>query len=190
MLQRASSTAITHDHVHASMPKCPHISMPICLVHTGLATGPLPGLPIQPPRDSGPLVHHITSAKQMQELCTSKGGICVLGLAPTNVSSAEEGSSTSRMESVLKGVAVNYQEQPIAFAVVDASDQPSLRALLGLSGPLDAALPAIVAFSTKRMRYVVLPPPMTEEGVGKALSYVLTGSTNSLPLQVGSRQAC
>jgi hypothetical protein len=131
------------------------------------------------------LLHHITTQKQVEELCIIKGGLCVLGLAPVNVSSAEEGSPTSRLQSVLTGVAGNFQEQPIEFAVVDASDQPTLRALFGLSGPINAALPAIVALSTKRMRYVVLPPPMTEEGVGKSLSYVLTGSTNSLPLQVG-----
>ena len=131
----------------------------------------------------------ITNDLQLQHDCLSPGAICVLALLngparPNDTAATSSSSSGSQGWEMVKSLAKKYAGKPLRFAALDASQQKSLRAGLGLEGGLGDVLPALAVVSGKRQRYAVMGGPFTEQAAEEYLDKVLSGAVTTAPLQV------
>lgn len=73
------------------------------------------------------------------------------------------------------------QGNPLTWVVVDVSQQRDFRSAYGFTAD---QLPALVALSTKRMRFAQGAAPFSEHSAKQLVTKVLAGSAVTLPLPV------
>lgn len=158
-------------HAHTSEPRTPHHTTPktaLCAgmaykVHAGATQGPAP-------ED-----FEVRSQLQLQAACYNKPGLCLLALL--------DGRSTelNKHRDAIKAAAGALPGQPVNWVVVDVAQQPSFRRAYGFTSD---QLPALVALSTRRMRFAQGAAPFGEDSAKQLVTKVLTGAAVTLPLPV------
>lgn len=76
---------------------------------------------------------------------------------------------------------LELQGNPLTWVVIDVSQQRNFRSAYGFSAD---QLPALVALSSKRMRFAQGASPFSEENAKQLVTKVLAGSATTLPLPV------
>lgn len=136
------------------------------------------------------LVPQVTDDASLNEHCFGKGGICVLGLLSSSPGATSSSSSSSpRDEKIIKAlgsVALGKEGQPFSFTWIDAGKFRSVASAFGVSRASD--LPSVVALSSKKMRYALLPLASSASSdlageVGTFIDGVLSGKIRTDLLQ-------
>jgi hypothetical protein len=118
----------------------------------------------------------IRSQVQLQSACYNKHSLCLMTLLDGN-----SGSSANKARDTIRKVATALAGQPLTWVAVDVSRQPSFRRAYGFERD---QLPALVALSTKRMRFAQGAAPFGEASAKQLVTQVLAGSAVTLPLPV------
>jgi hypothetical protein len=106
----------------------------------------------------------------------SKHSLCLMTLLDAN-----SGSAANKARDTIRKVATALAGQPLTRVAVDVSRQSSFRRAYGFERD---QLPALVALSTKRMRFAQGAAPFGEASAKQLVTKVLAGSAVTLPLPV------
>ncbi|GAX77546.1 hypothetical protein CEUSTIGMA_g4990.t1 [Chlamydomonas eustigma] len=121
------------------------------------------------------LIHEVIDDDSFEEHCESKGGICVLTLLDPSH------TKTSQILKALTGLAIQRKEQPLSFCWVDGA---RFRPVTAAFGMIASDLPALVALSSKRMRFATLPKLSGDkEQLSIFIDGVLSGSIRTTVIQ-------
>lgn len=113
---------------------------------------------------------------QLQAACYDKPSLCLMTLLD-----GSSGSAANKARDLIRKVATELAGQPLTWVAVDVSRQSSFRRAYGFESE---QLPALVALSTKRMRFAQGAAPFGEASAKQLVTKVLAGSAVTLPLPV------
>eukprot|EP00882_Tetradesmus_deserticola_P006896 GHRQ01007263.1.p1 GENE.GHRQ01007263.1~~GHRQ01007263.1.p1 ORF type:complete len:282 (+),score=145.18 GHRQ01007263.1:27-848(+) len=116
----------------------------------------------------------IGSQAQLQAACYDKHSLCLMALLDGG-----SGSAANKARESIRKVATALAGQPLTWVAVDVSRQSSFRRAYGFEAE---QLPALVALSTKRMRFAQGAAPFGEASAKQLVTKVLAGSAVTLPL--------
>ncbi|WIA14176.1 hypothetical protein OEZ85_002717 [Tetradesmus obliquus] len=116
----------------------------------------------------------IHTQAQLQAACYDKPSLCLMTLLD-----GSSGSTANKARDTIRKVATALAGQPLTWVAVDVSRQSSFRRAYGFESE---QLPALVALSTKRMRFAQGAAPFGEASAKQLVTKVLAGSAVTLPL--------
>ncbi|KAK9818342.1 hypothetical protein WJX72_010973 [[Myrmecia] bisecta] len=119
-------------------------------------------------------VPEVADNAALEKECLGKLGLCVVALL--------DGSSEGLQDQLgaIKAAAAKHAQQPLHFLWVDAPRQHTFAAQFGIAS---ADLPALVAFSPRKLRYARLQSEVTPAGISELVHGLLAGRQTTTPLQ-------